>query len=624
MRKASRSAFLVSLLLPLVAIASLSEPDRSLITPRNLLSNPGAEFGKSGWTASGGTFTTTTAAANKKSGNAAFSWDSNGAGQTISAAGVTVTSASGLNADFYGACYLKCASGTCTHLLELTDGTSTTSTPIVSSTTGFVKVSLYHPGSGTMTFRLKSVAADEPVVYFDDCREERADEAQIQRVTQAGLYGYLKYSSTASCTWSTTSTTFVTFSAVAACPTPTVYGNASAPATKIPAIKFTTLPAGEYQVVLTGRFFKSANGSGSAKITDGTTHSGYSLSFPTVAADTGTNVLVGKFSYTTPQTNIQFQPLVLSSDGNTMGLAANAPAVEDDMEISVYRFPTAAETVSALDQLGTSWSGYHGADCQWIRSSSGFANPTADATCTFAELHNSNFGSVTSYLSGSDKLPGIVFTPKKAGTRYYVCAGTNVTGNVNNENVSFQLTDGTNVLAQSFVRLNLNGASSYLRPSLCGIYTAPSTSSATIRVELNPASGNAYIDSNNIARTIDWSVFDLSSLGAVSFKGVPTSGDDFPRIESARITNGGSCAVDTQSAGFITATPTHPGTGQCAIVFAVPFSVKPRCVVQTEAGNVCSFNSTPPTTAGVTVSTQTCSTASATDQPFEMICMSTR
>ena len=171
-------------LAPIHGLAAISEADRQLLSPRNVLTNPGAENGASNITVSGGTLTTTTAAANRKSGNAAFSWDSSAAAQTFSLKGVPVTTGSGLNADLYASCYFKCDSGTCTHLIEVTDGTATTSQAIVSSTTGFVKTSVFHPGSATITVRVKSVASNEPILYIDDCVLERADD---NRVTTAPI-----------------------------------------------------------------------------------------------------------------------------------------------------------------------------------------------------------------------------------------------------------------------------------------------------------------------------------------------------------------------------------------------------------------------------------------------------
>ena len=581
---------ILNLVFPSWAIAAISEPDRQTISPRNLIKNPGAENGKASVTASGGTFTVETGAANRVSGNASFSWDSSAAGQTLSFNSTVVTSGSGLNADLYYSCYVKCATGTCTHLLELTDATATTSQAIVSSTTAFQKVSVYHPGSGTMTPRLKSVAADEPVLYVDDCRFERADDSRLQQVSQATLYGYLKYASTASCTWTTTSTTFVTFSADTDCATPTVTGNASAPATKIPAIKFATLPAGEYQVVLTGRFFKASNGSGSAKITDGTTHSGYSLSFPTTAADTGTNVLVGKFSYTTPQTDIQFQPLVLSSDGNTMGLAANAPSVEDDMEISVYRFPTSPQTVSALDQIGTSWSGYHASDCLWsVTQTTYAADFPVDTSCTFTERVNRNFGTVTSANNGTpgSNLPGITFTPKRTGTVYSVCALPTFRADDSIASGALELIDGVGTVIGDKSG-SVGGGSTRVILPVCGLYVAPSTAAVTLKLRGKGQSGVVDIDTNASSPTgsIDWTIYDLSSLGAVSFKGVPVSNEDLPAHHWAHVTaSGASCAITSQDGTWLSScSQTATGTYDF-VVAASMFSAAPYCQVTKAVNN---------------------------------------
>jgi hypothetical protein len=174
------------------ALGALSESDRAVLNGRNTLTNPGAEASTAGFAASGGTFTTTTTAANIGNGNATFSWDSSAASQTVISGYQTITSGDGYSKqNGVVSARFKCASGTCTHKLQVYDGTTVLNeVSITSSTTGFVRatVNFIYPDSGTIAWRLISVAANEPIIYFDDLYRGLADGFNLSQVSQAFNY----------------------------------------------------------------------------------------------------------------------------------------------------------------------------------------------------------------------------------------------------------------------------------------------------------------------------------------------------------------------------------------------------------------------------------------------------
>lgn len=164
---------------------AMNGPDRSLIPQNQTMSNPGFESGKVGWMATGGTFTIVSSAGNIiPPGRFAASWDSNLAGQTLVGGTLAITSGDGISgAALTGAAYFKCATGTCTHLVQLFGGTTLStlamvgSTTITSSTTGFVQTTVTGtaPTSGYMDLRVQSVASDEPLLYADNAYLGRTD-----------------------------------------------------------------------------------------------------------------------------------------------------------------------------------------------------------------------------------------------------------------------------------------------------------------------------------------------------------------------------------------------------------------------------------------------------------------
>lgn len=160
---------LFTLFVPAQAFAAFSESDRADFGATNRLKNGGAENGTLGWLESGGqTPLLNSTTANIASGRAAFSWDSNGAGQTLITSGAIGRS---LGGDVLACCRFKCATGTCTHTIGITGYVDQT---IFSNTTYFVPSCIRYQtlSSETVSITITSVAANEPNLFIDDCRIE--------------------------------------------------------------------------------------------------------------------------------------------------------------------------------------------------------------------------------------------------------------------------------------------------------------------------------------------------------------------------------------------------------------------------------------------------------------------
>lgn len=138
---------------------------------QNLLGNSGWEVNVAAWTASGGTYTRNTTAANVAKGVGSASWDSNGAAQTFLSTAVAIP------VGLYGKaglayCYVQTPSGTATHSLGVYDGSTVLQSSNVTSSTSFAQVSVISftfPTSGNIQLRFLSVNANEPTIYIDDC-----------------------------------------------------------------------------------------------------------------------------------------------------------------------------------------------------------------------------------------------------------------------------------------------------------------------------------------------------------------------------------------------------------------------------------------------------------------------
>ncbi len=120
-----------------------------------------------------------------------------------------------------------------------------------------------------------------------------------------GLMGKLTMAGHSSCLFSKNSTSWTTYStANSNCNAATVSGGASAPTEgQIPAIKFATLPPGDYEVVfnVATMYGSSTSTDCNFRITDGTNFSGNVFS-----ENEDISHMIGQFSYSSAQTNIEF------------------------------------------------------------------------------------------------------------------------------------------------------------------------------------------------------------------------------------------------------------------------------------------------------------------------------
>ena len=142
----------------------------------------------------------------------------------------------------------------------------------------------------------------------------------IVRGDTTDLGGVAFTEATTSCIWTTTSATMAAFAVDSDCPVPTVSGNTTAPATKIPAFIAPSLRAGRYKVEAFGRLGGDQSSSGSQQcnweIYDGTTSGGKQTTLTQVNTGASEIPVAGVFTYSSNQTNKQFEVRAQRVSGN--------------------------------------------------------------------------------------------------------------------------------------------------------------------------------------------------------------------------------------------------------------------------------------------------------------------
>lgn len=544
-----------------------------------------------GWTNSGATYAAATSGSNLLFGKQSATWTPSAGSQTLTSDAYTVPNGLASGNCAVGMWYkggsssikLQALDGSNNVLVERVLSATTVATPFYAT---FVC-----PSSGTVKLRVASTASSA-IVALD---RMFLGENSLAAIGQASLWGSAKWPATASCTWSNSATSWQVYSADTDCTNPSgsnLQGNASAPSTKVPGIKFDTMPPGRYMVVVSGPLYKSTTSSATCewRVHDGTN----AYRGEAVASSSNDNVtapsFVAEFEYTTAQSNVTLQLQEQSLAGETCTIPIDNTVVSSGLTILVYKFPSVQEQAYKPDAVANSWSGYHSSDCVWTVTQTTYAADFAmDASCTFTERSNVNFGTVTSANDGTpgNNLPGIVFTPTRAGT-YHVCAHMTGRGDNAVDTAAYELFDGTTVVSDK--PLGLSGSTVRNTIDLCGNYKATSTASVTLKIRGKVSAGQIVIDdSSSGSNPIEWSIYQIDQAlpAPLLVNSVVSPRSGVSNICTARVDTSCSsdpCTVADTSGGCVTSW-NWLNTGDYTVNFAAgTFSTTPTCVAFSDRG----------------------------------------
>lgn len=248
--------------------------------------------------------------------------------------------------------------------------------------------------------------------------------------------------------------------------------------------------------------------------TDALTYTRFSINPTTIL----TNALTSAHLFVGNVSNVATD-VAMSGDAT---MANNGAVTLATVNSNVGSFTNANVTVNAKGQVtaaanGTTsanpdyWSGNHAATCNFVYTGSSFANAAADSTCSLTTLQSNNM-TVTSYKSGSDFLPGIVFTPAHNPEVYYVCAEFNYQNSTTGSSNDLRLWDGTNTINQVTTLMYPSNTNQWFPMEICGIYASASGSAVTLSIQGAISSGTATLLANGPTGTtpnVQWSIFQI-------------------------------------------------------------------------------------------------------------------
>ena len=604
----------------------------------NLLTNYNFEDAtySTDWTASGGTLAAATST-NILFDTKSATWDSSSASQTFSYAAITVPQ--GYKSNYCEASvYIQTPSGTATHLLQAYDGTNVIrSVTVISSTTAKESTTgaFPCPSSGTITLRLVSVNANEPLIAIDNAY--LGITRDVSAVAQASFVGSLKMTG---CTdWSASSSSFTVFSATSGC-TYTATGDVLAPSTFIPGFRLQNVGPGRYLIFARGAFGKSVsttNGDAIFRFNDGT--NAFSEQVAIGAGSAGgqyvnSGHLSGAITYTTAQGTLTYQlqgktsttgssTLITVSDDGTPNLGGQI----DGLHFDVYYFPIASQTVVSSRQQRmptvqkfTSGSGTYTTpdgvtyiEVKLVGAGGGGSSSGSAATNNGIAGGNTTFGS--SLLTANGGTGGGISSSNSTGGTASVAAPAIGSGwdGANGQGPQYNnLADGTHGgnggsslfggggaggpygAAGSAAKTNTGsgGGGGGGAAGTAGVYaggggaagagviakiTAPAATYA-YAVGAGGAGGgagtNGFAGGAGAAGYIEVTEF-YGYTTALIANSVSTENKAGDSIARSVFTNNGSACANVSSSGV--ATPTRPGTGACSWNFSTAFSASPSC-----------------------------------------------
>jgi hypothetical protein len=186
---------------------------------------------------------------------------------------------------------------------------------------------------------------------------------------------------------------------------------------------------------------------------------------------------------------------VICGGTSSTGALQNVSGVGTSGQVLTSNGASALPTWQAVSSSPTSnyFAGYQTISTHWNTTSSSYGNFSATGT---SALTSRTSNGLTVTVAGSN-LPGIVFTPASSSAIYQItCSYTSY--NTGNNNNSFRLYDGTNVIVTG-----TSYGTPTVRMTLHGIYAPGTTSSVTVNLQGATSGGTLQIDNEGVSGLSD-------------------------------------------------------------------------------------------------------------------------
>lgn len=579
---------------------------------KNKIVNPGFENGTSQWTASGGSFTVTTTAADLAEGSRSAVFDASASAQTLSSSNYTIERGLRQN-NAYAKCRVRTTATD--YILDAYDGTNILASQTLQATTEFSEqgINFVFPTSGTARIRIRS-QSDAAAIYVDDCYLGSAPN--IQSASRSQFVGSSYFTQTTNCSWSRTNTAIGAFNTDADCPGPTIgvqrIGTWQTTDADLPRQTINSLPEGLYEVTVTGSLY--GGGDWTMAVSDGTTTSPVYCSGSGNGAGTfqPATSCTAWFEYTTSG-NRSFEIYGSSSSG---AISLDNNANNDRTSFSIRRWDRYPSTFASINNTDFGWT----RDDALVTVSAGFG------TVTNKYVYKRRVGD-TLYVKGSFEAGTVA-----ASNAFLDIVGVTIdTTKVSTNTNSFRVGEYT---------LKQSGSTSTTNPSNFGhadlffdgsdtdsIYFATQTN-ADQYIKFNPSGTFGNTDSFSFEFTIPVVGWSANQSTPVFVGSISSNSTGALRMERALVSAAcaaSPCTIASGNESSWLTNITRDGTGDYNLNFASGvFSAAPTCFVWpvTNTGVLCHGSDAPSTTLQQFVCRNTAMTTF--DSAFSIQCMGPR
>jgi len=562
---------------------------------KNKIINPGFENGSSNWTASGGSFTVTTTAADLAEGARSAVFDASASAQTLSSSNYTIERGLRQN-NAYAKCRVRTTASD--YILDVYDGTNVLASQTIQATSEFSEqgINFVFPTSGTARIRIRS-QSNAAAVYVDDCYLGAAPNIQSARTSQ--FVGSSYFAQTTNCSWSRTNTAIGAFSTDADCPGPTVgvskLGSWQTTDADLPRQTINSLPEGLYEVTVTGSLY--GGGDWTMAVSDGTTTS------PVYCSGSGngggtfqpSTSCSAWFEYST-EGNRSFEIYGSSSSG---AISLDNNANNDRTSFSVRRWDRYPSTFASINNTDYGWT-------QYTPTFTGFGTVTVHACYHSRQAEN---------LKVRCK-----FTP---GTTTATEARLSFPGSL----VSVSTIDTLELAGTAVINVTTNGYASVLREPSVSYFTFGRDGGGSTGI--TKFNGSTWVATGNVVSfeaevpIAGWSPNQSTPVFVGSVSSNSTGAEKIERLIQSTACTSTPCTPNSQSGPWHGTTYTRSSTGQYSLTVS-GWSDRPACICsygENSTSGVCNVQVSSATTILVRVQDSAFGQA---DKPFSLICMGPR
>lgn len=248
--------------------------------------------------------------------------------------------------------WIKTSASDC-HFDELVDGTQSQTVAIGSSDEWKQYIINGTTGTTSYGWRVRCDTAITDDVFVDETFAGAAEPDTFD-IGTASFQGSVTWDTTTGCLWTLASTSHSNYSADADCDDNarvvrgnyvTTSGDAGNSDGQTPKITFSYIPAGTVKLIARGFFYASATSVECNYVfSDGTNRTVNNVIYHNVSSIGSGNTFSGELHYDKPQTNVTFQ-IQSRSASSSCNIAVQGD--EDELEISVYHYPSPQKVVSA-------------------------------------------------------------------------------------------------------------------------------------------------------------------------------------------------------------------------------------------------------------------------------------